>query len=156
MKSEKQYYVNPLAESVGSVLATIVFIITMLVSFALIGFGVVQVQDGDFSGYYLMGGGIVLLVVGVISWAFLRIIINISRSLYNINDALRSQNIMTETVFVPHKQDPSKKSKFSIGDTVMLKKDRRQIKILDIVFQDDQPLYYGDSDTRYFFEDELE
>jgi uncharacterized membrane protein len=156
MKSEKQYYVNPLAESVGSVLATIVFIITMLVSFALIGFGVVQVQDGDSSGYYLMGGGIVLLVVGVISWAFLRIIINISRSLYNINDALRSQNIMTETVFVPHKQDPSKKSKFSIGDTVMLKKDRRQIKILDIVFQDDQPLYYGDSDTRYFFEDELE
>ncbi|NLZ19574.1 MAG: hypothetical protein GXY24_04820 [Bacteroidales bacterium] len=156
MKSEKQYYVNPLAESVGSVLATIIFIITMLVSFALIGFGVVQVQDGDSSGYYLMGGGIVLLVVGVISWAFLRIIINISRSLYNINDALRSQNIMTETVFVPHKQDPSKKSKFSIGDTVMLKKDRRQIKILDIVFQDDQPLYYGDSDTRYFFEDELE
>lgn len=156
MKPEKQYYVNPFAESVGSVLAILVFIFTILISIGLIGGGIYLAQDGEITAYYLIGGGAVLLVLGIISWAYLRIIVNISRSLYNINDAIRSQGIPNDLGFVPHKQDPSKKSKFSIGDIAVIKKDGRKIKILDIVYQDDTPLYYGDSDTCYFHEDELE
>lgn len=88
---KEMYNVNPLAESVGSFVASFVFIINLIGAAALIIFGVVTLSYDslDSTGLILIGSGILLLITGIISWAALRIVVNISRSLLNINESIK-------------------------------------------------------------------
>lgn len=56
----------------------------------------------------------------------------------------------------PQIQETAKKNKFNIGDIATLKKDKREIVIIDIIAHNDKVLYQGDGDTCYYSEDDLE
>jgi len=42
------------------------------------------------------GGAAICFIVGLFNWASMKMLINISRSLYNINDAIRSKQSLIE------------------------------------------------------------
>jgi hypothetical protein len=87
------YSVNPIAESVVNILATILFIIGFIISFVSIVGGIILLTDDVWSypayGIGLIVGGIVWFIISIIQWAWFKIIVNISRNLFNINEQLK-------------------------------------------------------------------
>lgn len=86
----KKYSVNPNAEVVLNGVATTILVIGWILAIAGIAVGIVAATDEGEFVYALagiLGGGFILLMFYII-WAELKVIINISRSLYNINDEL--------------------------------------------------------------------
>lgn len=81
------YSVNASAETVINILAILILIGGVIGSIALIAAG----SDMRYGGEAMIIGGITLLVIAVLQWAFLRILVNISRNLFNINSFLRSR-----------------------------------------------------------------
>jgi len=90
---ENRYKVNSGAETVLNVLNTILFVVFILLSIAMVGIGIAQYGDGTPYGIAVIAGGVVVFLSSLISWAVVKVVINISRNLFNINDALRSQKV---------------------------------------------------------------
>ncbi len=84
-----KYPVSPAAESTVNTIAGILLIIGCLGALVgLIG-GLGQISDGDSTaGWGFLGGGLAFFLIGLIEWAFLKVFVNISRNLYNINAVL--------------------------------------------------------------------
>ena len=159
----KEYRTNPLAESIGAAVAVIIFTFSVIAALILIVSGIFSISFEERIGIAYIAAGLAVLISGTISWAGLKIIVNISRNLFNINEALRShptpaspQTQSNPPATKAQEAQKTQKSKFNIGDVVTVKKDMHQIRIIDVVVSDDTTLYFGDSDTCYFFEDELE
>ncbi len=88
----KKYSVNPNAEYVLSGVATAILVIGWIFAIAGIIVGIVAAAEQGEWAYFLagvLGGGLILLVFYII-WAELKVIINISRNLYNIQDELEN------------------------------------------------------------------
>ena len=88
----KKYSVNPNAENVLNGVAATILVIGWI--FAVVGIiaGIAAAIDQGEWFYALagfLGGGLILLMFYIV-WAELKVIINISRSLYNIQDELES------------------------------------------------------------------
>ena len=84
-----KYAVSPAAESTVSTVAGILLGIGILA--AVIGFfgGIIEFGDDESAaGWAFLGGGLLVFLTGVLEWAFLKVFVNISRNLYNINDVL--------------------------------------------------------------------
>ena len=84
-----KYAVNPAAESTVNTVASILLIIGIIG--ALVGFvgGLGMFSDDETAaGWGFLGGGVIVFLVGLLEWAFLKVFVNISRNLYNINDIL--------------------------------------------------------------------
>ena len=95
--TENRYSVNPTAESVCSAVAAILLTLFIIGAIVLIVLGVVAFVDGDTTyGLIFCGGAAICFIVGLFNWASMKMLINISRSLYNINDAIRSQQSAIE------------------------------------------------------------
>lgn len=95
--TENRYSVNPAAESVCSAVAAILLTLFIIGAVVLIILGVVAFVDGDTTyGLIFCGGATICFIVGLFNWASMKMLINISRSLYNINDAIRSQQSLIE------------------------------------------------------------
>lgn len=81
---ESQYFeVNPSAEGVVNVIALVNLIIGIL------GFVVLMIVALSEEEWSFFGIGVAVLVVGIVWWAFLKVLVNISRSLYNVTAALK-------------------------------------------------------------------
>ena len=52
----------------------------------IVGF-VLVTEEGAIGGI-LMGSGVVAIITGIISWAFLKVLVNISRNLFNLYDLI--------------------------------------------------------------------
>lgn len=82
---------NATAETIINVLAALLLIAGVIGGFALI------IEGANSSGGYYDAGpaqivfGIIVIFISVIQWAFVKIIINISRNLFNINEFLRER-----------------------------------------------------------------
>ncbi len=87
---ENNYKVNSGAETVLNVLNTVLFVLFTLLSIAMVGIGIAQQGDGNPYGIAVIVGGVVVFLSGLVSWAALKVVINISRNLFNINDAIRA------------------------------------------------------------------
>ena len=157
MKAQDKYEVNPKAESVCSsvangalIICIILAVICLIAFFAVIG-------DSTEGGLTLLGYGIVILIIGIVIWAQLKLLVNISRSLYNINDAIRTR----PAIAVSEKEKADKQvgqkggAKFSVGQLVIIKEDESQFRI-DSVEDGEEMLYYSDKFGRYFTEEEIE
>jgi len=101
MEQKNRFNVNPAAETVVNIviLVSVCPIIGAGIAFALIGIflpAATQEKWGlDFSiPLFLIG--LIIIIAGIILWAYSRIIINISRNLYNINDAIRNLHAYLE------------------------------------------------------------
>lgn len=71
--------VNPAAEKVVNSLANVILWIGCIIAAFMVIYGL------------SVGVGIVIVVSVIVQWAFLRVVVNISRNLYNINEALRQR-----------------------------------------------------------------
>jgi len=167
MNSPDYYEVNPAAESVSSAVAKVVLVVCIIAALILLIVGFIGLEDGG--GWVIIGVSIMCAIAGVVSWAFLKMIVNISRSLYNINRALRGDEAVLKPS-IPEKDESesdiqpvidnisTSNTKFSIGQLVIVKYDESQFRISDI---DDRggilkPRYYSKKLERYFLEDEIE
>lgn len=88
----KKYSVNPNAENVLNGVAATILIIGWIFAIAGIVVGIAgAVEQGEwiYALAGVLGGGFILLLFYII-WAELKVIINISRNLYNIQDELEN------------------------------------------------------------------
>lgn len=84
-----KYSVSPAAENTVNTVAGVLLVIGILG--AVIGFfgGIIEFSDDEAAaGWAFIGGGVIFFLAGLLEWAFLKVFVNISRNLYNINDVL--------------------------------------------------------------------
>ncbi len=81
---ENRYNVNPNAENVCNVVAIVFLIVSISCALICLFVGVAV------NAFFGILGAIIFVIAGLVSWASLKVVVNISRSLYNINDALRA------------------------------------------------------------------
>lgn len=79
----QQYLVNPNAEKVVGIVASVNLIIGALGFFVLL-----IIAIGNYEWLYF-GIGVGVLLCGVVLWAFLKVLVNISRNLYNVSETLK-------------------------------------------------------------------
>lgn len=80
--------VNPAAEKVVNSLANVILWIGCIIAAFMVIYGL---SVSALYGFAMLGVGIVIVVSVIVQWAFLRVVVNISRNLYNINEALRQR-----------------------------------------------------------------
>lgn len=80
------YSVSPSAEKVCDAVATIFLVVSILAAVILIIAGIFGGSDTAMVG---IAGAAACIVVGLVSWASLKVVVNVSRSLYNITAALQ-------------------------------------------------------------------
>ena len=84
-----KYAVSPAAESTVNAVAIVLLVIGFLgAGTGLFGSLIVFSNDEPATGWAFIGGGFIVFLAGLLEWAFLKVFVNISRSLYNINDVL--------------------------------------------------------------------
>ena len=76
---------NSAAETIVDILAVVLLIGGIIGGIALIAAG----ADMRYGGEPLIIGGVATIVLALIQWAFLKVLCNISRNLFNINDFIR-------------------------------------------------------------------
>ena len=150
----REYDVNPAAEAISSTVAAVVLIVNLLLAFGLVIGGIFSLQESELGGL-LIASGVVVGVAGVILWASLKVIVNISRSLYNINELLFAQGSMGATGQSVPEEIPVN-AKFTIGQLVIVKEDESQFRVAAIKAQDGENVYYSEKHDRKFKESEIE
>ena len=90
MDTNKNYSVNPKAESILDGIATTVLIIGWLIAIAGAFVGIMAAYEEEVVGYAVLGvlGGALILLIFYVIWARLKVIVNMSRNLFNIHEAL--------------------------------------------------------------------
>ncbi len=89
-ESVEKYAVSPAAESIVNTLANIPRVVGIVAGVVGCCLWIYLLFDYETAAAWAaLVGGIVVLLNGLILWAFLKVFVNISRSLYNINDALK-------------------------------------------------------------------
>lgn len=166
MMNNEQYEVNPQAESVSSGVAKAVLIISIILAIIMLIIGLFAIVGDELSGGCAMIGiAVVLFITGLISWALLKMIVNISRSLYNINDAIRSQKSNDSLYSEYNNNKPTEiapldniqaTTSFSMGQLVVVKEDESQFRINAVENSGKDALFYSEKFNRYFTEDEIE
>ena len=96
METNKKYSVNPKAEGILDGIATTVLIIGWVI--AIIGaiVGIALAIEDEVAVYALLGvlGGALVLLIFYVIWARLKVLINMSRNLFNIHEELQNNKMM--------------------------------------------------------------
>ena len=167
MKNESPYEVNPVAENILNKFNQAVFAISVFV--AIVGaIACIVAATAEFESAYLWGilGAAVLALSAALFWATGKVLINISRNLYNINDALRSGGVQVKEISTPKKEvkkeektklEPKDGAKFAVGQLVIIKADERQFRV-ELVYKNEDGTfsYYAKNLNDYFKESEIE
>lgn len=156
---ENRYFINPNAESICNVVAIVFLIVSIICALFCLLAGLAS----DAIVYGILGA-VIFVIAGLVSWASLKVVVNISRSLYNITDALRaglkqngassiSGNINSNNNGVDDSaiQEESKPH-FSVGQLVIVKATEEQFRITSI----DDNGYYSEKYDKIFTDDEIE
>ena len=156
---KNRYYVNPNAENVCNVVSIVFLVVSIICAFISLSAGFAA--DGVVYGIL---GAVICIIVGVVSWASLKVIVNISRSLYNINDAIRAgliQNGVSSTTVKNESNNQTQNNstvekelntRFSVGQLVIVKATEDQFRITSI----DDKGYYSEKFDKTYSEDEIE
>lgn len=86
MNENLTYTVKPGAEKVVNAIAVINLVI------GIAAFVIMTIVSYSIGSWATFGIGAGVLVTGVVGWAFLKVMVNISRSLYNITTELQKCN----------------------------------------------------------------
>lgn len=85
-----KYAVNPSAESMINVIASIVLVLGILIGVVCIIAAIALFNDYETeSGWTLLCIGVGAFILFFITWAFIKVLVNISRNMYNIIEAIR-------------------------------------------------------------------
>lgn len=167
--NESPYEVNPVAESILDKFLKTVLIICIIIG--VIGvFAAIIIATTEYQSAFLwlIPISILFVIIAGIFWAIGKVLINISRNLYNINDALRANGkpsvekpASAKQAEKPAAENPplEKKEgeKFAVGQLVIIKKDERQFRVTSTFRKEDGTVsYYSDRLNKFFDEAELE
>lgn len=84
-----KYAVNPKAENTINIVATLLLICGIIAAIVFFILGIIDFTWDDVEeGFISWGIGVASFLVGWLEWAALKVFVNISRNLYNINDTL--------------------------------------------------------------------
>lgn len=146
---KKYFPVNPSAESICDTVAVIFLTVFIICSVIALIAGLAM--ESFFIGIL---GAILFVIVGLVSWASLKVIVNISRSLYNITETLQEVYFPagSESPQTIVSSDANNGCRFSIGQLVIVKNDERQFRISSI----NEDGYYSEKFDNTFTEDEIE
>lgn len=88
-----KFPVDPKAETVLNVFAVVLLVIGIIGGFFCLIAGLVQLSDPYFGGvgWGLVLTGIFIALIGLLQWAALKVLVNISRNLYNINASINEK-----------------------------------------------------------------
>lgn len=91
METSKKYSVNPKAEGILNGIASTVLVIgwVLAICCAIIGIAMAYEEEAYYAIIGVLGGAFILLIFYVI-WARLKVLINMSRNLYNIHEELQN------------------------------------------------------------------
>lgn len=92
-KPVSKYPVNPGAENTINAVATVLLVVGIVASVACAVFGFVAMAAlGDPEAWWIgIIAGALLLLASFVQWASVKVIVNISRSLYNINASIQAK-----------------------------------------------------------------
>ncbi len=162
METNKNYSVNPNAESILNGVASVGLAIGWVLAIISIIVGIAVAYEEDIVGYALIGilaGGVILLIA-YITWAQLKVIVNISRSLYNINDAISSQAVApVASTGANTEGGPTKEQgegRFEVGQLVIIKSSEMQFRISEIKKENGITMYYSEKFNNWFTEEKIE
>ncbi len=86
------YAVDSGAETVVNTVAEVLKWIGIIGGVLAFFVGIVMIGEEGAVGGILIGSGIAAILTGIISWAFLKLLVNISRNLFKIHDQLEKLN----------------------------------------------------------------
>lgn len=86
------YAVDSGAETVVNTVAEVLKWIGIIGGVLAFFVGIVMIGEEGAVGGILIGSGIAAVLTGIISWAFLKLLVNISRNLFKIHDQLEKLN----------------------------------------------------------------
>lgn len=86
------YAVDSGAETVVNTVAEVLKWIGIIGGIIALLIGFIMLTSGGPAGAIILASGIGAILVGVISWAFLKLLVNISRNLFKIHDQLEKLN----------------------------------------------------------------
>lgn len=89
--SYSSHSTNAAAETIINVLATLLLIAGIIGGIVIIGAGVNSLGSYWGGGEFEIIAGVIVIIVSIIQWAFMKIFINVSRNLFNINEFLRDR-----------------------------------------------------------------
>ena len=87
----KNHEVNPVAEGVADGVAGFLLAICIIIATLFLGYGIYTCSNiAVQAGLPLIGAAVAIFISGLISWATIKLFVNISRNLYNIDDSIRN------------------------------------------------------------------
>ena len=99
MEYSNRYNVNSIAEAVASTVASIILWFFLIIGFGAIIFGFMFYKEKALEPEAvaaIIGSGILIIISGVLNWASIKMFVNMSRNLYNNNDAIRNLHASIE------------------------------------------------------------
>lgn len=167
--NESPYEVNPVAESILDKFLKTVLVICVIISVISVFVAIVAATvENQGSFLWLIPIAILFVIMAGVFWAIGKVLINISRNLYNINDALRASGkqpvekpvaAKKAEKIVEAKSSLEKKEgeKFAVGQLVIVKADERQFRVTSTFRKEDGTVsYYSDRLNKFFDESEIE
>ena len=150
------YAVNNNAERILDSVATSCLVFGWILGAIYIITGIVAAIEYEVGGGLVAAGivlGVAQIALGYLAWATLKVIVNISNNLYNINAGLNRHT--------NHKMDIDadkviSESPFTVGQLVIVKADESQFRINAIEVINGEVSYFSEKLNRYFIESEIE
>ena len=156
------FKVNPQAESIAETVAVIFLAVSILAGLVYVVFGISQAEYDSSFAYLGIGLGLIFAVFGAVGWASIMLLVNMSRSLYNINDALRNPvpPIKIDKHDADHQSGTPTNTNtgaiYQVGQLVIIKEDESQFRIDEVRFVDDEPVFYSKKYDCEYSADEIE
>ena len=86
---QEAYPVNPGAEKVVDTLAEIIKYLSIIAGILCMLIGFALIASKESGGGAMMLTGVITIFSGIISWAFLKLLVNISRNLFILNERVK-------------------------------------------------------------------
>ncbi len=161
-----EYDVNPAAENAVNTVARVILVLGIIIGFVLFlgGLGYIG-KNEPIIVCGMMLAAMIVVILAIVLWAFLKVLVNISRNLYNINSNINNlQFIQTSLLAQDDRPDSSdtplaeqeKPKKFAVGQLVIIKDDQRQFRIGSVSIKDGKYFYWSEKLKKKFAEEEIE
>lgn len=149
-----EYKVNPTAEKIVNTIANVILVVGIIAGIILLWVGITLKREYNLDAYEIYGIiiliTIIVIIASLVQWAFLKVYINISRNLYNVNAILKS--LFPETTLTNQNQT----KKFTIGQHVISKADQTSFRINSVNSRDGKYFYWSEKFQKEYSEEEIE
>ena len=88
-REDDTFEVNPRAENIADRVAGIILVLGWIIGIILVLLGIFAAGDGEIVSLFISLGGVIYILLSYVIWAFIKMLVNMSRNLFNIKDILK-------------------------------------------------------------------